>query len=660
MLKKWLARLRPESTETAPAEQVADAGSAQAVVTVVQHSAPSPEAAKAAVGIARPVYPPVDGGIGVFTPDALVAANQDLIDRLRLHAATTKEIFEYRYLGPIMRLAEVVNAIPATASSIFSGEGGAFRAAMETAFLSFQAADGRIFTGQESVERRHDLEPRWRFVCFAAALMYPIGKTLTNIIITNGNGAVWKRHQQTITAWALAQQAHRLFPAWAQDLPDEESVGPATYATSLIANVLGPDNLQWLEDGSHELVQAVYEIASGQRASARHALGVVQNTWAKVCQRESARRPQSYGRVTVGTQMGPYLIGALRELVASGKWKINGDELRADEQCLYLIWPQAGESLVAHGRENGIVGWPADVSTIAELLKGSGVVTVSHGDDMGFTDVVTAEGEIVAGFRIANPLSIVEDFDGSLFAGTPTTVERVLEKDPVHQAELQQKAAASAVSEPAPDSAEKALPQEVAFVEQATGHSEDATEATEANEDSAPNEDATDEVMAALAQDHDGGTAASSSHGTKHTRRSKGKEQHHGDGEKSEGAPTRIKDVQAVKYIDLLPDEIRKDIKNKMRAELLGKVVAAWRAKDDRSDVMRMTADGAAIELQYLGTLVGSQAYAWMEDMSNAGLIYTHPSTPGNRVHKVSIPEGTKPREAVILSRYAARKLELS
>lgn len=601
-------------------------------------------------------YPPVDRGLALRTPQELLASNHALFDRLRLHAATDAARFEERYSAPLLRLAAHVNAVPGSASGIFAGEGGLFRAAIEMAFFSFQASDGRIFTGEETVERRHALESRWRYVCFLAGMLYPIGRCLDSLVVVSEQGQVWKKHHMGITDWAASVQAERIFATWGEAASDVANVGPSSYTSGVLSKLVGPENLQWLEDGSGELVKALYDICSGQASAARNAQDVIISMWEKVTLREEARRPQSYGRMTVGTHLGPYLAGTLSALVEQGRWRLNEEAIMADASGLYLVWPRAAQDIIAYGREQGYVGWPANASTIAELLKTAGVVEASTGDDLGLCELVAEGGEIVKAYRIRNPLSVIEDFDPGLYTrSSPLRLDAVLQSDPIESA-----------------SSKKTRAQATAkgHKESSLSHQTSAVTVDDSEEAQAPGPRSQHEAPETCKGQGVLGLESAEALPVEEPEQAPNEDTDRNDRSGRAPAPKvdlvtavaddspAIKEAQEVRYSDLVPDEVRKDIRRGLSVELLGKVIKAWKSRGENSKTMRMTDDGAAIALEYLSTIVRDPP-KWVGEMAEAGLIYSPPSKPGLKIIKVAIPEGAKPRESIVLSRYAVKKLGL-
>lgn len=618
------------------------------------------------------IYPPDDPGLPIRDAQYLLAGNAQLLSRLKLHAATSDEHFDQRYIKPIERLAEHISALPATPSSLFAGEGGLFCAAIELAFLSFQASDGRIFTGAETVERRHKLEPRWRYFCFAAALLYPIGKPLSRMIVTSGKGEAWQKHHQSLVEWTRSSDIDRIYVSWPEDKTEQGQVliGPSPYTASLLHKILGPDNLAWLEGGSTHLIRDLFEVVSGSDTSAKIARDVIATMWAKVKTREEARMPENYGRLTIGTHLTPYLVDAMRALVDGGKWKPNELPFIVDTTGLYLVWPQAGLEIVKQGKVDGHDGWPSSPSVLADLLKAAGVFDTSRGDDGGLVEVVDTAGNRHPAFKLKNPYAVMEAYDPIDYKkASPKTLVAVLEADPI--AKIERKVADKAAAE----------------VQQGTNNSKSKNPKAETVRRDIDLE--TGEVLSELPERSPpeaqvpAGNTDSESRASQPAQPSPAAAEVPSTAAPAPAAPTpspanrpatgqgtttaegvakesrKVKEAPEIKFSDLVPEEIRREIKTPLSVELLGKVIKTWRERGENSTTMRMTDNGAAISFELLSSMIRNIP-DWVNEIAVAGLVYTAPSTPGLKIMKIAIPEGSpKPREAIVISRYGCKKLGL-
>lgn len=658
------------------------------------------------------LYPPTDPGLPVRDVDYLLDGNQQMIQRLKLHAAS--DLFEKRFLEPVRRVAEHVGALPATASDLYSGEGGLLRACVELAFLSFQGSDGRIFTAGATVEVRHKLEPRWRYVCFAAGLLYPLGKPVSALTVSSRTGETWPKHQMALLAWARARKLDRLYVSWANARAEgNDSIGPSPYSSSLVQSIIGAENLDWLEQGAPDLARALYEIVSGAQTQPSIAAQLIQGMWDKARERERGRLPQNYGRVTVGSNLTPYLVGAMRALIAAEKWKINTPPLMVDSAGVFIVWPMAAGDILAQAANEGVSGLPSSPEVLAELLKSGGVFKLAGSSDLGVVEVVDEEGELISAYQIANPLTLLPEYDAAEYVRRPPkTLDGVLKADPLVPAEraaaervaaAPQKAAEPAPVVPgAPADQPVTAPESSAAVTQATPAKPHASPAPVAASEPPPRRGgAVDAMIAAKSalfrivedeEDEDGedggapqepvsvsespaqgeppsdpspaATPAAQERGgagaaaparpqgkPRQTPESRSKAPAAAEAKVEENAPD-------VRYSDLVPVELRKEIRNPLSVELLGKVVKAWRERGPGSTTMRMTDNGAAIAYEYLATLM-RRPPDWINEMAEAGLIYTPPATPGRKVVDVSIPEGTKAKGAVVISSFGCRKLGL-
>lgn len=591
-----------------------------------EQAKPSVSHAPKAVQPAKTIYPPNDPGLNILDPEDLIKGNADIIQRLRIHAATDPDKFEKRFLGPIRELGRHINTLPATASDLYAGEGGLFRACVELAFLSYQASDGRIFTAGATVEVRHKLEPRWRYVCFVAGLLFPIGKPVANVTATNLAGTSWPKHQMGVSEWAEQHQHDRMYVSWGAARNPGDDIGPAPGTAAVLAKVIGADNLEWLESGSPELTAATYSIVSATGPSDSNIAGkVVQTMWSKARDREHNRMPQNYGRLSVGTHLAPYLIGSLRALVESGKWKPNESPLLVDKRGMYLRWPEAAEDLVVMAVSNGAQGVPGTPAILAEMLKDARLVEASPTNDLGLTEIVDPDGEIVMGYRVANPNAVLPEFDPADYAGERAqALDTVIAEDPILAAEAQK------ADEAPPQSSSPSMEPQV-------------TLPFETN-DTAANEPAPAAEITKVAAQTETGAAQKTPASSQAVQ---------------EESSEKLSEAQERKYSDLVPKQVKNDLRTPLIIEVTGKVIDAWNARDEASSkVMRMTENGAAILYDHLKTLMRSPP-DWVNKMAEAGLIYTQPALPGVKVQKISIPEGGPAKQAVVISKLGCRTLGL-
>jgi hypothetical protein len=601
-------------------------------------------------------YPPRDPGLPIKAAELLVQDHLDVLQMLRLHAAETAERFDQRFLAPITRLAELVNTLPATPDASFSGAGGLFRACMETGFHAFRASDGRIFTGAQGVEARHRLEGRWRYVCFTAGLIYPIGASLCSMSVIDTTGRKWSPELESVLEWARQNQSDRVFASWVTDVV---APGPAPVSATFALKVLGRANVEWLNEGSAELVSTLLDIVTVSGAVQKDgvAASLVREIWGAVQERETARRYQNYGRLTIGSHVSPYLLDAVVAL-AKAKWRFQESVMFADTSGVYLHWPLAGEDIISYCTERGYTGIPSTEQALLTLMVSNGLV-VSGVDRIALLEIAGPGGEVVMGVKLKHPELVVPD-DKTLeqIAGErKVSMSLVRASDPLTRAQIALKTtAAQPAATPAPTPPNStplaaASDELVGVPPPASSLRFDEINPLEIlgshGASSEPDQDGTDAEPVALAavsasqQD----TTSELSQSGKGTSRSARQQE-----------PGAIVEAPEIKYSELLPEDVAAKFRN-VDAELLGRLVHVWRRKAADGRVMRVCEHGIAFELDLLADYTQDPA-GFLSHLGAQGFLFSERTTPGKMIYPVAATEGSrKTATCFIILHHAAKKL---
>lgn len=377
-------------------------------------------------------YPPVDGGLPLALVQDLLLAQSELIARIKTHAAVADSIFESRYMQPIKNLAEYILNLPATQDDAYAGPGGLFRASLELGFGAFQAAGGRIFTSHLGVEERQKLENRWGYVCFAAGLIWPLGKTLDGMR-ASGKTKTWTSRVYGLGVWAAEHEIQTVYLTWPKEHIEP---GPSVNGAMLAGQIVGPGPIKWLEEGNPKVMTSMLEVASGFRTEYNGtAYDITKTMWEKCLARERARMPSNYGRVKFGQHMAPHLIDAMHVLIRDGKWVVNEKTIHADKTGVYLLWPQAGDELLAYMQKESLGQALHTPEGLLNLLMQEELLKV---DSIGgvYVDVASHEGKVVQAVKILKPNMLIQDYSPDSFSKSRSvTMEQIIKEDPIAAAE---------------------------------------------------------------------------------------------------------------------------------------------------------------------------------------------------------------------------------
>lgn len=408
-------------------------------------SAVSPQAAPAkATAAGVPIYPPVDHGVGFGKADAVLATQDDLLRRLRLLAGLPPEQFDQLYGNVLRSLAKHIDLLPASEAGTHMGAGGLFRLALEISFFSRQASEAVLFAGRTGVELRRDLEPRWRYATFLAGLCCELHRPLSRMIVVTERGDEWPVHRMGLSEWLESVGANRYFIQWVKE-GDSFASGSATL---LATKIIPESSLQYLQEGHANIIPTMLDamVLEASKAKENQIAEIIGRIRRKVIERDQVLAPQNYGKLTVGSQLEPHLVDAMRQLVASGTWTINVKKSRLwfGKDGMFIVWRTAVKEILDVLERGAVSGIPRDATTIGEVLLRAGVLVADKNGDI-YWKITTplSDNELVA-VKLANPETLLVAIEDN----PPDAIDRKL--------------AVGSATEPTPAVVPKAKPQKPA------------------------------------------------------------------------------------------------------------------------------------------------------------------------------------------------------
>ena len=318
-------------------------------------------------------YPASDPGFAAVPVEDLLAAEADLIARIKLCYGADRDGFERDILVLVRRYVACVHLLPATADNYFSRPGGLLRLGLETAFFSLQGTDAHIFSGRMSISARRQLEPRWRHATFIAGLCCELHRLLSHVIVTDGAGETWPAFLQPLTDWLAARAADRYFLRWRPHAVETRGLG-----LFALPHVVPPAVMADLAEGNVVIVPHLLASIGGIPVYRDHNIldELVRRSLALVIDRNLLASADRYGSPQYGSHLERYLVDALRRLThGNSAWVPNREKSRLwfGQDGLFLIWPGGAEDVHQLLEADQLAGIPKAPETMLELLLAAGV-----------------------------------------------------------------------------------------------------------------------------------------------------------------------------------------------------------------------------------------------------------------------------------------------
>lgn len=329
-----------------------------------------------------PRYPPFMKGLPAVPPQKLLETQRELLERIANTAIITPQMFERFYVPAIERFASFAHLLPASQSHHHRGAGGLLRHSIEVGLWALQSADKVLLDAAKTPSQRREMEPRWQFAVFAAALCHDAGKPVTDLVVSNRDRtAVWKPIKEDLSGWAARHGIEAYFLDWREGRSRQH-----TALANLIADrIIGTEALEWIEEGGTELIVWLLESLNCNPCPANQIHDLV----VKADQTSVERDLKSLGVAMAGYDLGVpverHLTDVMRRLIREGAWLVNepGARLWNIGGHLYLIWPAAGEEIARQVREDGIPGIPRTPDGILDMLVERQIAFVRDGAALG-------------------------------------------------------------------------------------------------------------------------------------------------------------------------------------------------------------------------------------------------------------------------------------
>src|SRR5256885_1676324 len=203
-------------------------------------------------------YSPADPGVQCRSVDELLAAQQELISRIKLCYGAEPAAFEVDILQPVRNYAAYVNLLPATADNFFSDIGGLLRLGLEVGFYALQGTDGHIVCGRSTISTRRHLEPRWRHATFLAGLCCEMHRTLAQLVVTDERGNQWPAYLAPLTTWLQQQRSKRFIVRWIADARESRVLG-----LFALPHIVPATTMQYLAAGNDVVVPQMLSCLAG-------------------------------------------------------------------------------------------------------------------------------------------------------------------------------------------------------------------------------------------------------------------------------------------------------------------------------------------------------------------------------------------------------------
>ena len=320
---------------------------------------------------------PLDAGLPALEIEALLAPHAKLLWEIEETLSLDHAEFERRVMPVVRRYAEYVHLLPASEASHHSEAGGLVRHSLEVAFHASRDAQGRVWALGVSPQHRQRVVDKWRVAVVYAGLLHDVSKPLLDVgAYDPKTDERWDPGELPLSAW-LARGAIERYRIWWS--PDRQHAQLMQHGLYLAPSIIGPELSRELVDAECGDVvrRAMLESLGGTAPPANPIAPHVIAGDHYSASTDHKRRQIASAELALGERhsIGMRYVAAMRELVSSGTWRVNGQgsPLHYTSVGLLLQYPSGLLAARDHLVRQGDTSIPPDPALGAEYLVSQGM-----------------------------------------------------------------------------------------------------------------------------------------------------------------------------------------------------------------------------------------------------------------------------------------------
>lgn len=344
-------------------------------------------------------WPPFPRAVKAIGVRDIINSQAELIRSLCRVCPLSEEQINDHLLPSIVNLAEFVHLLPASQYDHHMGTGGLFGHSLETAYYCVNGGKSRIFDVTESPERAHLNRGRWVLASALTGLLHDAGKAVTDMIVTSDRDQdVWYPRRETLAAWLRRKGLESYYVSWKQNREhNRHQTASVDYAHVIIPR----STFQFLSSaGNFRIEEEIRDAVLSSVSSRRHPLAELLATADKLsCRIDKDRRkgidPKDF---YVSSPIAESVVDALRDLVKTGKWKVNEPNGRVfiTNAGTFVVWTDL-DDLIQYLCSKEIRAVPREPNVLADILIDHGVGVAPP------AELTTAEGRYWSVCPICSP-----------------------------------------------------------------------------------------------------------------------------------------------------------------------------------------------------------------------------------------------------------------
>lgn len=313
-----------------------------------------------------PMFPPYLDGYNIYTVDAIMETQHEILKRIRLEAGVQQ--YDKYYEECIRNYCEFVHLLPASEADHHKGRGGLFRHGLEVALYTLLFSKHKLFDTHLPPSERIENEPRWHFAAFVSGLLHDIGKPVTDYTVyCQENEAEWSPYMGLgLYEWAVKNNVAEYHIRWA----DGRHKKHEALSGSLTYKIVTEKALDFITTPGSPIVKAMIESVANQPSFENKLYAMVKKADHHSCEKDHKRVKHSSEHSGTAVPVEGYVTDSIKMMNTEGTWGLefaNHPPLIYLDDTLYLT-AKGVKRVNKHLEERKIAGMPWSQKQLTQEL----------------------------------------------------------------------------------------------------------------------------------------------------------------------------------------------------------------------------------------------------------------------------------------------------
>ena len=285
------------------------------------------------------------------------------------------EDLEKYFLPAVWNVANFVHLLSASRDNHHRGYGGLFAHSLETSLYAVNISKNKIFDFSEAPEVAFHNRGRWILACALAGLVHDVGKAVTDITVRTKQGEVWNPNDAPLGTWLELHGRPEFTFSWNSGREyTDHPLASLDYARKLVPE----ETYRYLTSASNRNIERELRAAilGGEEAKNNSLIAQIirQADSLSVRLDNEASGDVDKRDKLVTSEPADKVMQTIRELIADGKWTVNGEDSRVfvTNRGTFILWADVRD-ILSRLRAQGYAGAPENRDVMASLLLDRGL-----------------------------------------------------------------------------------------------------------------------------------------------------------------------------------------------------------------------------------------------------------------------------------------------